>query len=655
MVLVFEVRAFPETRRVMPGTKSRTTRRKKRWARGPTARKASEVRSTPSAVAGATTATETATTSPSTTIASPSTPRAATASKKKLSVSPYISTADFDDDSSSEESEREMEGHGVRLFELDGLKSVFQGVRCGECGEKGLVYREDFSRRQGLYTAPYLLCESCNCQVSIPFSSVGTSKVLCVNRKAVFANKCAGGSAASLQMLFSMLDLPLPVSKNVYTAHLQEIEAQAKVQAQDSRKRARDEIRSLYGSVDDGDVIDVLVSCDGTWQRRGFSSLFGAVFIIAYETGKVMDYVVKSKFCKACKHWEKQDKTTEEYRAWQESHAAECDTNFSGSAGAMEPKGTLEMFQSSLSHGLRYKWLISDGDSKTHSLLLQKQPYGEDQPVEKMDCVGHVQKRMGTALRNLMVQYRGQKLADGKTIGGAGRLTDKMINSLQNYYGDAIRKNKGDVQAMMKGVQATLLHCNSTNEQPRHHLCPVGPDSWCKWQVAQATGKVYNHKEPLPDAIVQLIRPIYTRLGSRSLLGKCVQGYTQNANEALHSTVWKFCPKELFMGKTGVETACALAVCCFNDGSSSLTAISDRLQLTPSPLSKSFLRKKDLKRLKKSEYNMSEGGKKLRRLARRKRKGLDDHHQQREGVVYAAGAFDSGEPGSSKGSKTVEQ
>ena len=267
------------------------------------------------------------------------------------------------------------------------------------------------------------------------------------------------------------------------------------------------------------------------------------------------------------------------------------------------------MFQSSLSHGLRYTQLISDGDSKTHSMLLQIQPYGEDHVVEKMDCVGHVQKRMGTALRNLKSQYRGQKLADGKTIGGTGRLTDKVINSLQNYYGDAIRRNKGDVQAMMKGVQATLLHCNSTNEHPRHHLCPVGHDSWCKWQVVQATGDVYDHKEPLPDSIVQLLRPIYARLGSRSLLEKCVQGYTQNANEALHSTVWKFCPKELFMGKTGVETACALAVCCFNDGSSSLAAISDRLQLSPSPLSKSFLRRKDLKRVKESEYKMSEGGK----------------------------------------------
>ena len=209
-VLVFEVYSFFQGQDEMPGTKSRTKRRKKRWTRGPTARKVPEGVSTlqcpvdPSAVARART----------TSTALPSTPRATTASKKKLSVSPHISmdTSDDDSSSSSEENECEMEGHGCRLFELDGLKRVFQGVRCGECSEKGLVYREDFSKRKGLYTAPYLLCESCNSQVSIPFSSVGTSKVLAVNRRAVFANKCAGGSSASLRMLFSMLDMPLPVS-----------------------------------------------------------------------------------------------------------------------------------------------------------------------------------------------------------------------------------------------------------------------------------------------------------------------------------------------------------------------------------------------------------------------------------------------------------
>ena len=110
----------------------------------------------------------------------------------------------------------------------------------------------------------------------------------------------------------------------------------------------------------------------------------------------------------------------------------------------------------------------------------------------------------------------------------------------------------------MKAVQATFLHSNSTDETPHHHLCPEGKESWCKWQSAKAQGLLYKHKNPIPEAIVALIQPIYARLGSRSLLEKCVEGYTQNANESLHSTVWKFCPKEVYQGRVGVDIACAM-------------------------------------------------------------------------------------------------
>ena len=117
------------------------------------------------------------------------------------------------------------------------------------------------------------------------------------------------------------------------------------------------------------------------------------------------------------------------------------------------------------------------------------------------------------------------------------------MNSLQNCYGDVVRKNAGDLDGMMKGVQATLLHCNSTDATPCHHLCPPGENSWCKYQVAMAKHETYHHTHPpIPVVIVQLLKPIYARLGNRVLLSKCVDGYTQNANESFHSLVWKLCP-----------------------------------------------------------------------------------------------------------------
>ena len=49
----------------------------------------------------------------------------------------------------------------------------------------------------------------------------------------------------------------------------------------------------------------------------------------------------------------------------------------------------------------------------------------------KKECVGHVQKRVGTNLRNLKKEH--------KRIGGKGKLTNSAIDKLQNYYGIAIR------------------------------------------------------------------------------------------------------------------------------------------------------------------------------------------------------------------------
>ena len=60
----------------------------------------------------------------------------------------------------------------------------------------------------------------------------------------------------------------------------------------------------------------------------------------------------------------------------------------------------------------------------------------------------HVQERKGTRLHNLKNSMKGRPSADGKTIGGKGRLTDQQIGKMQQYYGNAIRENKGDIVTM---------------------------------------------------------------------------------------------------------------------------------------------------------------------------------------------------------------
>ena len=618
----------------MPRTKQRSVRRRKRKAPCRTAHPLN-------------TPVETPTRAISSSVESGPT----TASEKKLSLSPH-NASESTSYLNSSDSESESDGikMGARILEVSGLQTALEAAVCcsKECGGQ-ILLKEDLYKREGLCTHPYLFCQKCGSKTVIPFTK-SSSRSLAINRRAVLANKCIGGSYPSLETFCAMLDLPPPVSQHAYQQHMTVIEMGARAEVEDGMRRAREELRTHYDA-DHDQVIDTLVSCDGTWQKRGFSSLFGVVFVISYETGKVIDYTLLSKHCSGCKKWEGKDQTTTEYHTWKQQH--DCSINFTSSAGAMEPYGSLALFQRSLDYNIRYKYLISDGDSKTFALLSREQVYGTDaeNQVEKLDCVGHVQKRLGTALRNLKLKYRGQKLSDGKTIGGARRLTDSLINSLQNYYGHAIRHNKGNLALMVKAVQASLLHSNSSDDTPRHHLCPAGEDSWCKWQRAKALGIEYSHhKPPIPEAIVHLLKPIYARLGSPLLLQKCLEGYTQNANEALHSTVWKLCPKELFLGKESVDIACAIAVAKFNDGACTLLSLSQRCELTSSHFSRHLFRKRDRLRVLKSKYKTSEHGKAIRKRARKRRKGFEDRDKEREGPMYVPGGFDD-VPGPSTTSK----
>ncbi|GFY07414.1 uncharacterized protein TNCV_5085991 [Trichonephila clavipes] len=85
----------------------------------------------------------------------------------------------------------------------------------------------------------------------------------------------------------------------------------------------------------------------------------------------------------------------------------------------------------------------------------------DDHLIQKIECVGHVQKRMSTRLRKLKLVYGKKKLSDGKTIGGKGRLTDSLIDKLAHYYGNAIRCNSTSVKEMRKAIWAVCGHSSA--------------------------------------------------------------------------------------------------------------------------------------------------------------------------------------------------
>ena len=91
--------------------------------------------------------------------------------------------------------------------------------------------------------------------------------------------------------------------------------------------------------------------------------------------------------------------------------------NHEGSSGSMETEGAVRIFNRSIKkNGLRYTNYIGDGDSSAFKLS-ESNSY-PNKPVEKLERVGHIQKRVGAGL-SLVKEHKG---IGGK---GEGKLTRK--------------------------------------------------------------------------------------------------------------------------------------------------------------------------------------------------------------------------------------
>ena len=119
----------------------------------------------------------------------------------------------------------------------------------------------------------------------------------------------------------------------------------------------------------------------------------------------------------------------------------------------MEQEGVERIFGRSISKNkIRYTEYYGDGDTKSFSAV--ENVYGE-KSVIKRECIGHVQKRVGTRLGKLK-----------KTEKGLGKLglNDAVIDKLQNYYGIVIRGNVGCLEAMKTAIYAAWCHVASSKQ-----------------------------------------------------------------------------------------------------------------------------------------------------------------------------------------------
>ena len=78
--------------------------------------------------------------------------------------------------------------------------------------------------------------------------------------------------------------------------------------------------------------------------------------------------------------------------------------------------------------------------------------------IAKLECVGHVQKRLGSRLRSLKKRLGTTRLPDRKGIGGKGRLTDTLIDKVQLYYGKQSDKTQYNKYNIVN--KPAVMYCN---------------------------------------------------------------------------------------------------------------------------------------------------------------------------------------------------
>ena len=479
-----------------------------------------------------------------------------------------------------------------------------------------------------------------------------------------------GVGLSGLNVFCAMMDLADKFNNHLYYNAVDNIYLATKSLSEAIFKKAAIEEKEL--NVKNGFPQDeLIVSGDGSWAKRGFTSLIGICSLIGKYTGKLVDCFVSSKTCKSCEVNRKSMDPTE-FLVWQQTeHADECSVNYEGSSGGMEVQGVVEMFgRSENLHDAKYAYYIGDGDSKTFTNLLDAQPY-KDFIVQKLECVLHVGKRMFRRLKEVkktltqikkLKKKEEDKIKEQEKKEGAenpppakrGRrskndphaekpakttdLTGKVMKEMSLFYSLAIQNNPDDLQAMKNAIWAGYYHRISTDKNPQHQFCCK---SWCKYLKSKDEGKTPEpHKPPLSDLVQEYVKPVYEDLTNDELLRRCLGKNTQNNNEPFNATVWSLVPKHLFSGKKIVELSTWICACIFNEGSTSLLKLYEIMGLEIGPHSYKHVREKDEERVKCAEKRCSDASKQARMNRKKDAAEREELYEQALGLLYGPGIAD---------------
>ncbi|GFT45027.1 uncharacterized protein TNCV_3790221 [Trichonephila clavipes] len=448
-------------------------------------------------------------------------------------------------------------------------RGVFNKGRCNKsndgCGESNSTIPKNSADEKNCADGAKLCTNETEPSASERKIKCDSSENYELNTRLVYAMRCIGKGAESARMFCGIMNLPPPPTKFSKYNH---------ILLQATRETCEHSMaEAVREAVDENDgKRDLAVAVDGSWQKRGFSSKNGLVTVTSVDTGKVIDVEVFSKHCI-------------------------CRT-----------KPSIFKIRSQSLYNVRYTKYLGDGDSKAFTSIVENKVYGDHCSVEKLECIGHVMKRMGTRLRRLKTKMRGQKLSDGKPLCERNRLTEAEIDRLQAYYGLAIRRNLSSVKDMQQAIWAIFLHKLSTDEKPQHGFCPSDSDTW-------------------DLANPELLKKVFTWRYAKS-------------NESVNNVIWPRVPKKTFVQLEVLSLGTYDAVSSFNMGNVSKLEILRKMCIEPGDYTVQAMECLDKQRLLRAKYYCLQKTKEVRKEKRLKRKKEDDELlKNADDLEYGGGMF----------------
>ena len=184
-------------------------------------------------------------------------------------------------------------------------------------------------------------------------------------------------------------------------------------------------------------------------------------------TKKLLFIGIRNKYCSICSIAQHKNSPVPSHKCYKNWNASSC---------SMESDIIVEGFRLSEStHGLRYMWMIGDGDSSVHHSIITSVSYGRY--VQKVECSNHAVKCYRSGL---------EKLAkENPTFKGRNGLTSNKIKYLAKCMKCAIAQNSvnKDVTALRQDLRNCPHHCFNDHQQ----CCK----SYCKHAGEGNGGKQY--------------------------------------------------------------------------------------------------------------------------------------------------------------------